>query len=413
MKKAFLILFSPLLFVDFAGAYNCGTVNSRFDSFQTKWDNHVYDSQVLEARWKNLNSQYEREVRLNDAEVWQNVHEKLSEEFNDLKEEIDRCQSQREQISEYLEEAWKYEQKIMNAKDSSEFNQSDLDNAIKYYNKAYNLMKWDNWLSMWMEKKIKNRIDELSSVRDSINDWMKTLNKLSDLEKEANKYLNSWEDEKALKLYKEIISYKPTFQYYDYSSVEKNINLLEQKKWQWNNNSGVLNTTNNTTKTDELQEAILWMYEKWLTIFNEPVSFKAHNWLRRDEAAKFFVQYAKQVMGKTPDYTYQWCKFNDLNEAWSDLKDVIVESCQLWLFQWHNGKFMPTQQLTNAQAITVFMRLLEWYKNESWTHFANNYYESAHAQWFLHDTPLDNKVYFDNYTTRWNVAKMLFRWQKS
>lgn len=173
------------------------------------------------------------------------------------------------------------------------------------------------------------------------------------------------------------------------------------------------NTKDKVDNIPELNQAILWMYEKWLTIFNEPESFMASRWLRRDEAAKFYVQYAKQVMWKTPDYSKQWCDFKDLDEAWSDLKDIIVESCQLWLFQWNKWKFMPTQQLTNAQAITVFMRLREWYKDETGSHFANNYYESAHAQWFLFDTPLDYRENFDIYTTRWDVAKMLFRWQKT
>jgi len=174
-------------------------------------------------------------------------------------------------------------------------------------------------------------------------------------------------------------------------------------------------TKDDSTKDDipELNQAVNWMYEKWLTIFNEPESFMASRWLRRDEAAKFYVQYAKQVMWKIPDYSKQWCNFKDLGEAWSDLIDIIVESCQLWLFQWNNWNFMPAQQLTNAQAITVFMRLREWYKDETGSHFANNYYESAHAQWFLFDTLLDYRENFDKYTTRWDVAKMLFRWQKT
>jgi hypothetical protein len=162
----------------------------------------------------------------------------------------------------------------------------------------------------------------------------------------------------------------------------------------------------------ELSNAVKWMYDNNLTKFANPEDFMASRWLRRDEAAKFYVQYAKQVMWKTPDYSKQWCNFKDLNEAWSDLKDIIVESCQLWLFQWNNWKFMPTQQLTNAQALTVFMRLREWYKDETGSHFANNYYESAHSQWLLYDTPLDNRENFDRYTTRWDVAKMLFRCQK-
>ena len=132
-----------------------------------------------------------------------------------------------------------------------------------------------------------------------------------------------------------------------------------------NNNSIENKVESYQINKSEIEQAINWMYDKWLTVFNEPISFHAYNWLRRDEAAKFFVKYAKEVMGMIPDYSKQWCSFKDLDQAWSDLKDIIVESCQLWLFQWNKWKFMPTQQLTNAQAITVFMRLREWYKDES------------------------------------------------
>lgn len=160
----------------------------------------------------------------------------------------------------------------------------------------------------------------------------------------------------------------------------------------------------------ELQDSINWMYDNWLTKFNTPDSFMYKRWLRRDEAAKFFVQYAK-LMWKTPDYSKKWCNFKDLNQAWDDLRDIIIESCQLWLFQWYNGKFMPTQNLTNAQAIAVFMRLKEWFKDESWRHFALYYWSSASSKWLLKWMELDYETNFDNETTRWNVARMLYRWQ--
>jgi hypothetical protein len=38
------------------------------------------------------------------------------------------------------------------------------------------------------------------------------------------------------------------------------------------------------------------MHEKGLTIHDTPNTFKYANPLRRDEAAKFFVQYAKEVL---------------------------------------------------------------------------------------------------------------------
>lgn len=162
----------------------------------------------------------------------------------------------------------------------------------------------------------------------------------------------------------------------------------------------------------ELDEAISWMFTNWLTIFNNKSDFMYQNWLRRDEAAKFFVNYAKEVIWLTPDYSNSDCIFDDLDEARDDLKDIVIESCQLGLFQWSNWKFMPTEWLTNAQTITVFMRLLEWKKDETWSHYANEYFKSANNLWLLNRTPLEVKENFDKFVSRWSVAKMLYRWQK-
>ena len=160
---------------------------------------------------------------------------------------------------------------------------------------------------------------------------------------------------------------------------------------------------------NELENAINWMYNNGLTSFNTPVSFMHEKWLRRDEATKFFVKYAKEVMGIEPDVSRSWCNFTDLDQARSDLRDLIKESCQLGLFQGHQGKFMPTQELTNAQAIAVFIRLIDWYKDESWSHWANEYYTTAGTMWLLDGLSLSNKSYSDVFTTRGEVSRMLFR----
>jgi hypothetical protein len=40
------------------------------------------------------------------------------------------------------------------------------------------------------------------------------------------------------------------------------------------------------------------MYKQWFTKHNNPQDFKYNRALRRDEAAKFFVSYAKNILGK-------------------------------------------------------------------------------------------------------------------
>jgi hypothetical protein len=78
-----------------------------------------------------------------------------------------------------------------------------------------------------------------------------------------------------------------------------------------------------------LDNAITWAYTKKLTIYLNADGFKPNSNIRRDEAAKFFVNFAK-LIGKT-DYIVNanQCQFSDKNQARDDLQDTIVESCRL------------------------------------------------------------------------------------
>ena len=49
---------------------------------------------------------------------------------------------------------------------------------------------------------------------------------------------------------------------------------------------------------DTVDDAISWMYDNGLTIHNNKADFKATKWLRRDEAAKFFVNFSKNTSTK-------------------------------------------------------------------------------------------------------------------
>lgn len=157
---------------------------------------------------------------------------------------------------------------------------------------------------------------------------------------------------------------------------------------------------------DKVDDAISWMYEHGLTIHNNKTDFNAARWLRRDEAAKFFVNFAKQRGKTTYIKTANQCAFSDINDSWSDLKNIVVESCRLWLFQWSKGKFNPKSQLTNAQAITVLVRLLAWNQNEIWlSHRADNYYTKANELAVLQFVNMDSK---NSIATRGNVGVIIW-----
>ena len=102
--------------------------------------------------------------------------------------------------------------------------------------------------------------------------------------------------------------------------------------------------------------------------------------MRRDEAAKFFVKVAENLSRNEYVKTEQECIFSDLNDGHADLKDIVVKSCRLGIFQGHEGKFMPTWALTNSQALAVMIRITSGYESETGvSYWADNYYTKAQS----------------------------------
>lgn len=158
-----------------------------------------------------------------------------------------------------------------------------------------------------------------------------------------------------------------------------------------------------------LDDAVSWLHDNGLTMFSNTTDYKPNNYIRRDEAAKFFVNYAK-LLG-IADYTKDdsQCKFSDISQSHSDLQNIVIESCKLWLFQWSSGKFLPRNGITNGQAITVLIRLIDGRQSESWvTHRSDNYYKKANELNLLNNVSMNNKT---SSATRGNIAILLYNIQ--
>lgn len=158
-----------------------------------------------------------------------------------------------------------------------------------------------------------------------------------------------------------------------------------------------------------LDDAVAWLHENGLTMFSNTTDYRPDNYIRRDEAAKFFVNYVK-LMGST-EYTKDdsECKFSDISQSHSDLQNIVIESCKLWLFQWSSGKFLPRNGITNAQAITVLVRLVDGRQSESGvSHRSDNYYKRARELNLLNNVSMNNKT---SSASRWNIAILLYNIQ--
>lgn len=163
------------------------------------------------------------------------------------------------------------------------------------------------------------------------------------------------------------------------------------------------------TYASTLEDSISRMHENWLTIYDNTTDFKSYTSLRRDEAAKFFVKFSKLKWKETYIKTTNECQFSDINESRSDLKDIVIESCRLWLFQWNKGKFNPKDNLTNAQWIVVLMRIIDGRQDEKLTKNWYDAYVSRSSIWNI----LDNTApfYMSSNITRANMAIMIYNWR--
>jgi len=117
------------------------------------------------------------------------------------------------------------------------------------------------------------------------------------------------------------------------------------------------------TPQNELSQSITWLYDNWLTMFNTTSTFMATKEITREQASKFFVELAKNYTAQIPN-TGKQVNFTDIEKADKTLKWYIIEAFQMNIFQGTNGKFLPFNNLTKAQALAVVTRVIFWNQYE-------------------------------------------------
>jgi hypothetical protein len=115
----------------------------------------------------------------------------------------------------------------------------------------------------------------------------------------------------------------------------------------------------NSQYPQEWIDAVRFMKENGLSsTANSVEEYQPLATVRREAAAKFFVNFAKKFFNKQVDPTRN-CNFSDINEAQRWAVPYIIEACQMGLLKGVNGKFLPKQQLTKLQFLTVLARLVK------------------------------------------------------
>lgn len=157
-------------------------------------------------------------------------------------------------------------------------------------------------------------------------------------------------------------------------------------------------------------ESVLWLYQQWLTKYDNLQSFSPNTYLTREQAAKFFSAFARSQW-KTEDITKS-CNFEDIDLADPTLKNDIIWSCKLGIFNWSKWKFMPKNTLTKAEAIAVLMRILVWKLDETpyYGMWFEPYVSSAVVRWI---NPWAESMWLNNnfakeFFTRWEIAWFIY-----
>jgi hypothetical protein len=127
--------------------------------------------------------------------------------------------------------------------------------------------------------------------------------------------------------------------------------------------------------------------------------------LRRDEAAKFFVEFAK-YMGKTAHVVdaHTCNNLKDLDKAHADLRAHIIQSCRMGIFRGQNGNFLPDMYATNAHMMTALMRIMDGNQPEVGAHRSDNYYRRAREIGLSFPSDMNER---NGLATRGNVILMM------
>ncbi len=183
-----------------------------------------------------------------------------------------------------------------------------------------------------------------------------------------------------------------------------------KKSLSWNVIDAAKYLDNLSASVWELKNAISRLSYRWFTKSKNADEFKYSNWITRAEAAKFFVMYANLFNKNKIVNNDNKCNFSDLGKAPLDLRTYVINACRYGLLAWKNWKFMPNDKLTNAQAVTVFMRMYSWKKDESWNHFADKYFIEATKLWLIDWMIMWKPKNYEKGATRWDMAILLYRW---
>lgn len=155
------------------------------------------------------------------------------------------------------------------------------------------------------------------------------------------------------------------------------------------------------------QQVVDRMYENEYTIYNAVSQYWWNRGVTRGEVSKFMLKFA-QAEWKAKVKTTQECQFNDLE--WYDytLVPTIIAACEYGIIKGFEWNYMPNNPVTEAEFITMMVRILLGDQEETWSPRWWGYYDVAVRSEIINAN--DKSVWdLDTPAMRWTVGTRLYK----
>jgi hypothetical protein len=161
-------------------------------------------------------------------------------------------------------------------------------------------------------------------------------------------------------------------------------------------------------KDPELLEAIYWMFDNWLTIYNNPNDYKPFETLSRAWAAKIFDKFSDMLgLSVNQSLSVEECTFTDVWSLDLATQQHIVNICRKWILKWNNSLFSPDTNVNKSHFVVSLIRMFQWkYLDETTNPRRENYFNEAKELWIV--SPSD-AITFDTPISRYEVALFLYK----
>jgi hypothetical protein len=111
----------------------------------------------------------------------------------------------------------------------------------------------------------------------------------------------------------------------------------------------------NTTNKDQMvYQALLKSYD--LTMFSDTDLYRPDSRLRRNEAAKMFVNFAKYVLCREKTKVYE-NEYSDIEWTDETLVTYIKQAYEYGILKWSKGVFRPTEEISRKEFVAGIMRM--------------------------------------------------------